>query len=1208
MQNKKIFALILTILLVFSSFSPVFAQENSTTPFPTASDQQVEDPSVSADQAEGESFVDTEISQDQDTDQQQVPTPNQDQEDVETPLPNTQEEAILFLAEQLSVEEEQALSTAMNKINQAQTRTDVYKALDELQPVGWDKLTGSAKQANAPDMFLYLLKEKYNTPYEDVQVFYGDLKKALAIGYICDRNYYDSPLSLYVEFYRSINPTGLEKTFQEMTKEQQLVIAAALRALPGAKMSSSGNYISWFFEYDDSSAKHSEYEKYAKGPSGKYDDGHDGMFSSITAATDNTEQCPLIEKKSGQKPDSYLLPGKTYMFKELPSPAEGEKRIYFTSHMDKVSVHKDGYFDLEDYSVNNEVTLGYLDYDQETFKVSSYATYSNYIDDGKPYTEKIFNLEAGNIGAVYLQFNRELYNELKKPEIANKDTLINQVTLIKNGEVEGSTIPVNEIKWISERNLKINIGRSDMAVGDQLKVSFKNVSIRDGIEVSFETVTSKPVIADTISPVGKIITPKPGAIQQVKIIFSEDMHTDTKKIAVNEFVDQLWIVSQPDAKATDIPVDLTGSTAEWSIDADGRSIADITLDTQVQIGQGQHLKATYKDNVKDLAGNLINTSPTVIPIGGGLTIGRDDIYEAIRVAAGGRTPTIFIAGSSSENRAIAEENYNDPTGAQSGFAFASHGFEPVFMPIAVDNYTNAAELSTNIEIADSALAAFFCGGDQLKHARSFLKDDGSDSPLMTAVRQIYTSGGVLTGSSAGDHVMSDLQCTNSASWESIMKNDPKTISTKEYREADDNSVYFVTRGFGFAKAYGMTDSHFSERGRLGRLVVGLHASKQNMGIGVDENTAIVLRDGIGQVIGENTVTLADISNASINQLYSKHFNAQNVTVHLLSNGDTFDFRTNTLSTGKTAISESGTLAAPKKDIFADKQMRNAIENLVASEEKTFSDVSKDKGPVVTVTFRKAADTNAWSRSGTDKDGKYTVVNLLMDITDDSEKAVPPTSGSKGRGSSSKTPIVDQPKEETPTAPLPEAPVTPSLSDIQNHWAKDAIKVLVDRGLFKGVDNNKFAPDTAMTRAMFTTVLSRFAEENIAPYSSSRFTDVAPGQWYTEAVEWAADRQIVNGTGQGTFQPNASITREQMAVILYKYLQDKGIQLSQSTDLTAFSDEATVSSWAKEAVSAMQQAEIISGKPGNIFDPQGTATRAEACAMFNRLITLTDNQK
>jgi hypothetical protein len=108
---------------------------------------------------------------------------------------------------------------------------------------------------------------------------------------------------------------------------------------------------------------------------------------------------------------------------------------------------------------------------------------------------------------------------------------------------------------------------------------------------------------------------------------------------------------------------------------------------------------------------------------------------------------------------------------------------------------------------------------------------------------------------------------------------------------------------------------------------------------------------------------------------------------------------------------------------------------------------------------------------------------------------------------------------------------------------------------------------------------------------------------TSAVEWAADMGIVTGIGNNMFAPNANVTREQMAVMLYNYINFKGISLPVNNIPAAFADEGEISSWAINAVKSIQAAGIISGRPGNLFDPQATATRAEVATIFARFITI-----
>src|SRR5690606_19371050 len=108
------------------------------------------------------------------------------------------------------------------------------------------------------------------------------------------------------------------------------------------------------------------------------------------------------------------------------------------------------------------------------------------------------------------------------------------------------------------------------------------------------------------------------------------------------------------------------------------------------------------------------------------------------------------------------------------------------------------------------------------------------------------------------------------------------------------------------------------------------------------------------------------------------------------------------------------------------------------------------------------------------------------------------------------------------------------------------------------------------------------------------------QWYTAAVEWAAENGIVNGISADLFDPHASLTREQMLVILYNYMNYKGYEIPLS-ETQAFADENAISTWAYQAVKALQGIDIVTGKGHNLFDPKGTATRAEVATVFVRLI-------
>ena len=180
---------------------------------------------------------------------------------------------------------------------------------------------------------------------------------------------------------------------------------------------------------------------------------------------------------------------------------------------------------------------------------------------------------------------------------------------------------------------------------------------------------------------------------------------------------------------------------------------------------------------------------------------------------------------------------------------------------------------------------------------------------------------------------------------------------------------------------------------------------------------------------------------------------------------------------------------------------------------------------------------------------------------------------------------------------------PNFTDINGHWAKEHILFTVSRGLFSGTGKTTFSPNTTLTRGMFVTALGRLAGIDPADYKNGKFTDVKTDAYYAPYVNWAASKGIVNGTGATTFAPDNKITREQMAVIMKNYADKMGYSIPKTLEAVTFADNAQISSWAKDAVKAMQQAGVLSGKANNLFDPKGNATRAEAATVLHRFVEI-----
>ena len=177
-----------------------------------------------------------------------------------------------------------------------------------------------------------------------------------------------------------------------------------------------------------------------------------------------------------------------------------------------------------------------------------------------------------------------------------------------------------------------------------------------------------------------------------------------------------------------------------------------------------------------------------------------------------------------------------------------------------------------------------------------------------------------------------------------------------------------------------------------------------------------------------------------------------------------------------------------------------------------------------------------------------------------------------------------------------------FTDTNGHWGEDSINFVAGRELYQGVGDGRFDTEGTMTRAMLVTVLYRLEGESETDYEHS-FNDVADDQWYADSVAWANANNIVKGVAEDSFDPNAFVTREQVATILYRYAQYLDMSTHHKGELTQFDDHHEVSDWAKDAKSWAVGAGIITGKPGNILDAGGDATRTEVAVILQRIIEL-----
>lgn len=220
----------------------------------------------------------------------------------------------------------------------------------------------------------------------------------------------------------------------------------------------------------------------------------------------------------------------------------------------------------------------------------------------------------------------------------------------------------------------------------------------------------------------------------------------------------------------------------------------------------------------------------------------------------------------------------------------------------------------------------------------------------------------------------------------------------------------------------------------------------------------------------------------------------------------------------------------------------------------------------------------------------------LQVTDASGKAVALThqSGSKYTftmpASAVTVSAVFAAEATQPQMPFTDVPV--------GSWYYDAVQYVYEEGLMGGTGNDRFSPDLTTSRGMIVTILHRL-EGSPAVSGGAAFGDVSSGQWYSDGVAWASANGIVTGYSNGSFGPNDTITREQMAAILYRYARYKGYDVSARAQLSRYSDASQVASYATEPMSWAVGSGLITGTSGTTLSPAGSATRAQAAVILAR---------
>lgn len=375
-----------------------------------------------------------------------------------------------------------------------------------------------------------------------------------------------------------------------------------------------------------------------------------------------------------------------------------------------------------------------------------------------------------------------------------------------------------------------------------------------------------------------------------------------------------------------------------------------------------------------------------------------------------RCPRILVVTSASASSAVGVDAFqNDllnPNGTVSkrGYynLFQTHGFSPKHLNLHIDNYSSAAYSSANVALVNQVDVVFFTGGDQAKIARSLFKDDGSDTPVAAALRARWNGGAgsvVVAGDSAGNHVLNATMHGVGISYGYLHFNanlpSPTPITSfatfGDTREGTAALRYYdnggTMKGLGFLPTTLLSDTHFDARsGRLGRLAAAMQHLGIKQGLGVDENTGVLVDTtaNTARVYGGGTLTVVDANAAT--RVTASSYKVSNLRVSLLSSGDSYNTSTRAVGSSKALIGTryySGYYDSA--DVFGpfetSKSLTRVVDqssayNVGSAPRPTYSSGPQypTSAPTLKVRFTRDASSKGYYSAG-----KYTVEKVKVDF-------------------------------------------------------------------------------------------------------------------------------------------------------------------------------------------------------------------------------------
>ncbi len=427
------------------------------------------------------------------------------------------------------------------------------------------------------------------------------------------------------------------------------------------------------------------------------------------------------------------------------------------------------------------------------------------------------------------------------------------------------------------------------------------------------------------------------------------------------------------------------------------------------------------------------------------------------------------------------------------------------------------------------------------------------------------------------------------------------VATSAEKQDGDTSVEDIIKDSHKASVLGFTGADGINKASLAKILYN-YINKENSDFTHDDrNDAIAVYEQCLYVqrLNENKITnvfdeedaLSHIGTSEVKDWVTKPFVSENLKKEMTSKLSGKGFESIDAYEGK--ITEAFVLATVKYP--------NGYENLKSVLKEFYAKVGINQSDIT--------DDICSSLSGNSYDSYATLKTafelLLPDDEGDSDEGTDDGytgggGGGGGTGGKDKKPIdigITAPVAPVTPTPVPEGP----FDDIGTvSWAEEAIVSLADKGIINGKGDGKFCPDDMVTREEFTKMIVEAL--NVEAEGEISFADVDKNAWYHSYISKAYGANIIKGMDSDSFGIGRNITRQDMAVICLNAAKNAGINIPEMSE-EAFSDDSTISDYAKNAVYTLKQMQIIGGMGNNRYEPQGFATRAQAAVIIYRILSI-----